>query len=209
MSLDESRGTAIEVGSSGRSRLFRGQTAIDFYGRRRLGLLVSLGLLVLTLGSLGLRGLDLGIDFEGGVSWDVPASSFGVDDAQGLLDAEGVSTDGARIQLRSSESGEFVKVQVEAAEGARAEELRAAFAEAASVAVDDVSVNLVSSSWGSDVTGKAVRALLVFLVLVAVFISVRFEWRMAVGAIVAMLHDVVISVGIYSVFGFVVTPATV
>ncbi len=67
MSLDESRGTAIEVGSSGRSRLFRGQTAIDFYGRRRLGLMVSLGLLVLTLGSLGLRGLDLGIDFEGAV----------------------------------------------------------------------------------------------------------------------------------------------
>ncbi len=87
--------------------------------------------------------------------------------------------------------------------------LRAAFAEAASVAVDDVSVNLVLVVMGSDVTGKAVRALLVFLVLVAVFISIRFEWRMAVGAIVAMLHDVVISVGIYSVFGFVVTPATV
>ncbi|MDA2973412.1 MAG: protein translocase subunit SecF [Actinomycetota bacterium] len=209
MSLDESRGTAMEVGESGRSRLFRGQTAIDFYGRRRLGLAASLGLLVLTLGSLGFRGLDLGIDFEGGVSWDVPASSFGVAEAEALLDAEGVSTDGARIQLRSSESGEFVKVQVEAAEGARAEELRAAFAEAAQVAVDDVGVNLVSSSWGSDVTGKAIRALLVFLVLVAVFISIRFEWRMAVGAIVAMLHDVVISVGIYSVFGFVVTPATV
>jgi len=171
--------------------------------------MASLGLLVLTIGSLGLRGLDLGIDFEGGVSWDVPASSFGVAEAEALLDAEGVSTDGARIQLRSSESGEFVKVQVEAAEGARAEELRAAFAEAAQVAVDDVGVNLVSSSWGSDVTGKAIRALLVFLVLVAVFISIRFEWRMAVGAIVAMLHDVVISVGIYSVFGFVVTPATV
>jgi len=131
MSLDESRGTAMEVGESGRSRLFRGQTAIDFYGRRRLGLAASLGLLVLTLGSLGFRGLDLGIDFEGGVSWDVPASSFGVAEAEALLDAEGVSTDGARIQLRSSESGEFVKVQVEAAEGARAEELRAAFAEAA------------------------------------------------------------------------------
>jgi len=77
------------------------------------------------------------------------------------------------------------------------------------VAVDDVGVNLVSSSWGSDVTAKAIRALLVFLVLVAVFISIRFEWRMALAAIVAMLHDVVISVGIYSVFGFVVTPATV
>ncbi|NBV03566.1 MAG: protein translocase subunit SecF, partial [Acidimicrobiia bacterium] len=146
---------------------------------------------------------------DGRLSWDVPAAEFGVDAAADLLEEQGVSTDGARIQLRSSESGEFVKIQVEAAEGDRAEELRALFAAAAGVAVDDVGVNLVSSSWGSDVTAKAIRALLVFLVLVAVFISIRFEWRMALAAIVAMLHDVVISVGIYSVFGFVVTPATV
>jgi len=209
MSVNETRGEAMAVGTTGRSRLFRGQTAIDFYGRRRLGLVTSLVLLVMTITSLGLRGLDLGIDFEGGVSWDVPAAEFGVDAAADLLEEQGVSTDGARIQLRSSESGEFVKVQVEAAERDRAEELRALFAAAAGVAVDDVGVNLVSSSWGSDVTAKAIRALLVFLVLVAVFISIRFEWRMALAAIVAMLHDVVISVGIYSVFGFVVTPATV
>jgi len=209
MSVSEVRGEAMAVGETGRSRLFRGQTAVDFYGRRRFGLVASLVLLVVTIGSLGLRGLDLGIDFEGGVSWDVPATSFSVEDAGRLLDEQGVSTEGARIQLRSSESGQFVKVQVEAAEGERAEELRALFASAAGVTVDEVGVNLVSSSWGSDVTAKAVRALLVFMVLVAIFISIRFEWRMAVAAIAAMVHDVVISVGIYSVFGFVVTPATV
>jgi preprotein translocase subunit SecF len=72
-----------------------------------------------------------------------------------------------------------------------------------------VSVSSVSSSWGRSITEKAVRALVVFLILVSLYIAWRFEWRMAIAAIVAMLHDVLISVGIYSVFGFEVTPATV
>ena len=72
-----------------------------------------------------------------------------------------------------------------------------------------VSVESVSASWGEDITRKALIALVVFLGLIALYISLRFEWRMALTAILAMLHDVAISVGIYSVFGFEVTPATV
>jgi len=87
--------------------------------------------------------------------------------------------------------------------------LRAKFAEAAGVSPNDVNVNLVSSSWGSEITSKALRALVIFLALVAVFISIRFEWRMAIAAILAMLHDVVVSVGIYSIFQFLITPPTV
>jgi preprotein translocase subunit SecF len=82
-------------------------------------------------------------------------------------------------------------------------------AEAAGVEVQEVSSTSVSSSWGRSITEKAVRALVIFLVLVALFISWRFEWRMALAAIIAMIHDVLISVGVYSVFRFEVTPATV
>ena len=198
-----------EIRESGLGRLVEGQTAINFIGRRKIGATISMVLIVLTLISLFTRGLNLGIDFEGGVSWDVPAASFNVDDADRVLTENGLSTEGARIQRRSSESGDFIKVQVGDQEASVGDQMRSVFATEANVPVDDVNVNLVSSSWGSDITNKAIRALIIFLFVVALFISLRFEWRMAVGAIAAMVHDVVISVGIYSIFQFIVTPATV
>ena len=198
------------VATSKVGRVIDGQTAIDFVGRRKIGFAISSVLIVAAIVSLLAQGLNLGIDFEGGVSWDVPAENgFTVDDAEDVLADNGLSTEGARLQERTSESGDFVKVQV----GSEAEdvgaELRNDFAEAAGVEADAVNVTLVSSSWGDEITDKAVRALLIFVVLVMIFISIRFEWRMAVAAIIAMLHDIVISVGIYSMLQFVVTPPTV
>ncbi|MEJ7800527.1 MAG: protein translocase subunit SecF, partial [Ilumatobacter sp.] len=197
------------VARSGVRRLFAGQTAIDFVGRRKFGAGVSLLLLIATFVSLFTQGLNLGIDFEGGVSWDVPAAQFSVADAEQVLDDAGVSTDGARLQRRSSDSGDFIKVQVGDQPEEVGEQLRADFAEVAGVPINDVNVNLVSSSWGSEITAKALRALLIFLVVVAIFISLRFEWRMALAAIGAMVHDVLISVGIYSILQLIVTPPTV
>jgi preprotein translocase subunit SecF len=198
------------IQTSAIGRLFEGQTAIDFVGRRRVGVIISSVLLVATIVSLLVQGLNLGIDFEGGVSWDVPAAEFTIDDAEQVLADEGISTEGARLQEREAIGGEtFIKVQV----GDQPEEvvaaLRDVFANAAGVDPTEVNVNLVSSSWGSEITGTAVRALLIFLAVVAIFISIRFEWRMAVAAIAAMVHDVLISVGIYSIFQFIVTPPTV
>jgi preprotein translocase subunit SecF len=199
-----------QIARSRIGRLFESQTAVDFIGRRKFGAGVSAALLVATVISLFAHGLNLGIDFAGGVSWDVPATNgFTVDQASQVLSDNGLSTEGARLQRRSSDSGEFIKVQV----GNQSEEvgaaIRSALADAAGVRVDDVNVNLVSSSWGSEITKKALRALVIFLAVVAIFISLRFEWRMAVGAIAAMVHDVAISVGIYSLFQFIVTPPTV
>jgi preprotein translocase subunit SecF len=74
---------------------------------------------------------------------------------------------------------------------------------------DQVDVDAVSSSWGKDITNKAIKALIIFFIVLAVYISFRFEWKMAIGAFGAMVHDVLISVGVYSLFGFQVTPATV
>jgi preprotein translocase subunit SecF len=200
-------GRPVERSAAG--RLVEGQTAVDFIGRRRVGLIVSSILLAATVASLLIQGLNLGIDFEGGVSWDVPADSFTIDDAEQILDDNGISTDGARLQERSSEQGDLVKIQVENQPEGVVTELRDDFATAAGVAPDDVNVNLVSASWGNEITRKALGALVWFIVLVTVFISLRFEWRMALAAIIAMVHDVAISVGIYSIFQFIVTPSTV
>ncbi len=204
MTLDTS------VSQSGIGRMFRGQTAIDFYGKRKVGLILAVLAVVVTFGSLLTQGLNLGLDFEGGDAWDIPASeTFGVDEAIDVLNANDVSTSGARIQLRSSETSDVVTVQVEELPREQAAAVTADFAEAAGVTVEDISFSFTSSTWGAEITEKAVRALVIFLFVVAVFISLRFEWRMAVAAIAAMVNDVIVAVGVYSVFQFEVTPATV
>jgi preprotein translocase subunit SecF len=197
------------IATSAVARAYRGQTAIDFVGKRRIALGLSALLLILTIGSLFVRGLDLGIDFRGGISWDVPGNSLTIAEAGRVLEDNGFDPAGARIQRRSSDSGDFIKIQVSEQPVEVQERLQIALAAAAGVEFDDVSVNIVSSSWGREITDKAIRALIIFTLVVAAFISIRFEWRMAVAAIAAMVHDVVVSVGIYSLLGLVVTPATV
>jgi preprotein translocase subunit SecF len=190
-------------------RLYHGETSIDFYGRRWWGIGLSIALILITVGSLAIRGLNLGIDFEGGVSWEVPAQNFTVDQARDVLSQNGIKVDDAKIVERSSTAGKNLLIQVPDQTQEKQLAVEQALATAARVDVSQVSSNAVSSTWGSSITKKAVRALLIFLLLVALFIAWRFEWRMAVGALVAMVHDVLISVGVYSVLGFEVTPATV
>src|SRR5262245_56222303 len=113
------------------------------------------------------------------------------------------------MEERDSTQGDLVKVQIKEIPADVRVSLQEAFAEVAGVDPADVSVAAVSSSWGEQITRKAVIALVVFLLLFSVVIAIRFEWRMAIAAIIAMIHDVVIAAGIYSVFGFTVTPPTV
>ncbi len=198
------------ISKSGIGRLTRGQTAIDFYGRRRIGLYSAVIILVVTVASLVTQGLNLGLDFEGGDAWDIPASEmFGVAEAEQVLSDNDVPSSGARIQLRSSETSDVVTVQVEELPRDQAAVVTADFAEAAGVELQDVSFSFTSSTWGREITEKALRALVVFIVIVSIFISIRFEWRMAVAAMAAMVNDVIAAIGVYSVFQFTVTPATV
>jgi len=155
------------------------------------------------------RGLNLGIDFEGGVAWEVPAASLTVADVTEILEANGVNTADAKIQSLNGSDGPRIRVQVAEQSDATESAVQGELAAMAKVDVQDVSVSSVSSSWGRSITEKAVRALLIFFVLVSIFIAWRFEWKMALSAILAMAHDVFISVGVYSVSGLPVTPATV
>jgi preprotein translocase subunit SecF len=198
------------IASTGLGRLYRGQTAVDFYGKRRIGLIVAIVVILVTLVSLFTRGLNLGLDFEGGDAWDVPASEiFTTDDAADVLEDNGVSTTGARIQRRSGDTTDVVTIQIEEVSPEVALDLTNGFAERAGVDAEEISFSFTSSTWGGEITEKAVRALVIFLIIVSIFISIRFEFRMAIAALAAMVHDVIVVVGVYSVFGFEVTPATV
>ncbi len=193
-------------------RLYRGETTFDFIGRRVVGFAISLVIVVAGAGSLLIQGLELGIDFRGGVAWEVPANVAGEltdEDARKVLADNNVESTSAKIQFLTGTELQIMRVQV----GDQTEQVRLgvqkSFAELAKVPVDEVSVASVSSSWGRSITEKALRALFVFFIVVSLYISWRLEWKMALTAIIAMAHDVVISVGIYSLLGFEVTPATV
>ena len=190
-------------------RLYHGETSIDFYGRRWWGLVLSAVLLLVSLGSIIFRELNLSLDFKGGVAWQVTSESLTEAQARSVLTDAGLEGGNAKVQERTGDSGRVLEVQVGDQPDEVRQQVQQALADKAAVAIDQVSTTSVSSSWGKSITEKALRALVVFLVLVAAFIAWRLEWRMAAAAIAAMLHDVLLSVGVYSLLGFEVTPATV
>ncbi len=189
-------------------RLYSGDNDVDFLGARKVVAIVTAVATVIFGISLVTRGLDLGIEFEGGIVWEVPRGE-GVDtgDIGDALLATGVDDPG--VQTVSSISGDLFRVSGSTDDVALRDEVADALAEANGVDRDAVSLEEVGPSWGEEITSSALNALLWFLGLIFVYVTVRFEWRMAVAALVAVFHDVFISVGLYSLIGFEVTPATV
>jgi preprotein translocase subunit SecF len=192
-------------------RLYHGETTYDFVGKRRIGFIISGVVILLSVISLSTRGLNLGLDFEGGVAWELPArNGVTVDDVKAVLDADGINSSDAKIQTLSGAGGDRIRIQVGSQAIETQTKVRNDLAAKAGVTnPEEVSVSSVSASWGSEITKKAIRALIFFFIAIALYISIRFEWRMAIAAILAVIHDVLISVGIYSIFGFEVTPETV
>ena len=191
-----------------RQRLYSGNPGFDLRGLWRKALIVS-GLVVLAcVASLAIRGLNLGIDFEGGGVWEVPSADLSVEATRDALRPLG--HDDARIQVVTSGTDtRSIRVQAGVDAVDDSAEIVAALADAAEVGVGEVSINTVGPTWGDEITGAAQRALVFFFIAIAAYISLRLEWRMAVAALVAVVHDIIVTVGLYSVFQFSVTPATV
>lgn len=197
--------------AGGMTRLFRGETTINFYGRRNIGFLASGLLILVTIISLFAQGLNLGMDFKGGVAFEVPVKGgITIAKARKVLEDNKVKADNAKLQVLSSGSNQRIRIQTDELKPGVATTVQSALAKASGNKVNDVSISEVSSTWGRSVTTKAIKALLVFLLAVSLYIRFKFkQWNMATSAIAAVIHDVVISVGVYSVFGLEVTPATV
>jgi preprotein translocase subunit SecF len=190
------------------SRLYSGNPGFDFTRVWPRMLIVSAVLVVICVGSLLTRGLELGIDFEGGGVWEVTSEDLTVEQTSDALSSAGY--DDLRIQILTATGGErTIRVQGGSDAFESSEEIAQALADAAGVPLAEVSINTVGETWGDQITRQALRALVFFFLAIALYISIRLEWKMAVGALVAVLHDIVITVGVYSVFQFVVTPATV
>ena len=190
------------------SRLYRGETTFDFIRNRKVGFIISGVILLASVISLSTRGLNLGIDFKGGVAWEFPANGVSTNDVHNILSSFGLDKD-VKVQTLRNGSETKIRAQVGPEGEAKQNEVQQAFAKAAKVGVGDVNLTSVGPSWGKEISSKARTALIVFFVAFVIYISLRFEWKMALAALVAMVHDVAISVGVYSIFGFEVTPATV
>jgi preprotein translocase subunit SecF len=191
-------------------RLYRGETSFDFVGRRRLWYTISAVIILVGLVSLGTRGLNVGIAFKGGTAWEVTAPGTSVTDVENAITNAGVSN--ATVQILG---GRTVEVQADLTnlpaneQAAKKAAVQVEMARIGHVTPGEVSVTDVGATWGSEITSRAILAVIVFLIVVMVYISARFEWKMAIAALVAVLHDLLITVGIYSIFGFQVTPDTV
>jgi len=196
-------------------RLYRGETSFDFIGNRKWWFGISAVVIVIGIISLSTRGLNEGIDFKGGQSWLVSSQTLTVSEATTVVKAAGVANPTV-VQLTNQLNGQK-QIQVTAEltnvpsdqQQATLLKVQKDLADAANVQVNTVSVNQVGSTWGSNVTRKAIQALIIFFIVVAAYISLRFEFKMAVAAIVAVFHDILVVVGIYSIFAFLVTPDTV
>jgi preprotein translocase subunit SecF len=187
-------------------RLYRGETSYDFVGARRTFLILSSVILLISVISLVVRGLNLSLDFRGGVAVEAenPAGA-GVGDVREALVPLGLSD--ARIQLLAD--GQELRVQTEALDADEADAFVRAVAAVAGTEVSDTSVDEVGPTFGAQITERAVLALVVFLGAVILFMSWRLEWKMAFSGIAALFHDLIITFGVYSITGFEVTPATI
>ncbi|MDQ3569916.1 MAG: protein translocase subunit SecF [Actinomycetota bacterium] len=193
-------------------RLYHGETQFDFVGKKRRGFALSAIVILVGMGSLFTRGLNFGIDFEGGTVWEVPAPGVSVAEGRDALRPVGLGE--ARVQvLQPPRGSEVLRVQAELGSPEdrerRTGRVTEALARLAQVPEEQVNVNSVGPSWGSDVTAKAQRALIFFFLAIALYITWRFEWKMALAALSAVVHDIAVTVGVYSLSGFEVTPATV
>ncbi len=185
-------------------RLYTGESSIDFVGRRKTWYIVSAVILIVAIGAVLLRGLNLGIEFRGGGDFSVPNATCSVEQARVVAEAQTGSQ--AIVQVAGNGT---VRVQTEALTTAESTTLAAALAKTCGVGVDTIKIQVVGPTWGSEISKKALQGLVVFILLVALFMSIYFEWRMAVAGLIALAHDLVITVGLYALFGLEVTPATV
>ncbi len=196
------------------NNLYTGKKSIDFVGRKWLWYSISGLILLAAILGLSVKGLDMGIEFVGGAEYkvtNVPEASMtqsSVDDLRAAVADTGI--DAAQQPVVNTNGKDGILVQVKPVTTRESVEIASVIQETTGVDPGDVSPTEIGPSWGAEIAKRSALGLVVFLVLVILFIWAYFrEWKMSVAAIVALIHDLIITVGVYALSGFEVTPATV
>ena len=186
-------------------RLYRGDTSIDFIGKRRRWYAFSGLLIIASAIALSLQGLHLGIEFKGGSSYTVTKTGISIEDARSAVDSTSIPGEVIVQKVGTNK----VRVQTGSLSVEQSNAVQDALATKFSVTTDVIDTQIVGPSWGKEITRKALYGLFAFLIVVLLYLAMSFEPKMAAAAILAVIHDVFITVGIYALVGFDVTPATV
>jgi preprotein translocase subunit SecF len=196
--------------------LYTGELSVNFIGRRKLWYILAAVLIAVSITVPALRGgYVFGIEFTGG-------SQFQIDSVEALADpdtnaeAQNLATDTVTSVVVDSDpiitvvGTDSLRIQTEQLESDESNAVRDALAGAFNVDNDQVAASFVGPSWGADITSSALRALLVFIALAAIMMAIYFRtWKMSIAAMIALLHDIVITAGVYGIFGFEITPSAV
>jgi len=186
-------------------RLYRGETSIDFVGKRKIWYSFS-GLLILASAiTLFTQGLHLGIEFKGGSSFTVTTPNASIDIARQSLTESNITTQ----NIIQKVGNDKVRIQTDALTSLEQSTLESTLAKNFNLSIESIDSQIIGPSWGEEITRKALYGLFGFLLVVMLYLAMTFEAKMAISAIIAVVHDVVITVGIYALVGFEVTPATV
>ena len=186
-------------------RLYRGETSMNVIRARKKWYAVSALFIALSVFALGAQGLRFGIEFEGGSAFVVSTSTGTVEQARDAVAAAGYS-DNAIIQTLGEEK---IRIQTGVLDAVQSNAIQDALAAEFAVSVESIDTQNVGPSWGEEISKKALQGLIAFLICIMIYLALTFEPKMAVAAVVALIHDVFITVGLYAFIGFEVTPATV
>ncbi|MBM3721744.1 MAG: protein translocase subunit SecF [Actinobacteria bacterium] len=186
-------------------RLYRGETSLDIIDGRKKWYLLSTLFILLSMFTLGVKGVELSIEFKGGSSFTVTTPSGTIDQAR-----EAVTKAGYLEELRIQTIGEDkIRIQTGVIEQSLSNAIQDSLAQQFAVSIESIDTQNVGPSWGEEISRKALQGLIAFLVIIMIYLALAFEPKMAVAAIVALIHDVLITVGIYALVGFEVSPSTV
>ncbi|MFJ9618726.1 protein translocase subunit SecF [Streptomyces noursei] len=187
------------------ARLYRGEVGYDFIGKRKIWYGVSILITITAIVGLAVRGLNFGIEFSGGAVFTTPNTSVSTSEAQHHAESAAPGHQATVQKL----GGGALRIQISGLDTKQSLPVQEEIAKDLNVPVKDVNTQLVGPSWGEQIANKAWLGLGIFMVLVVLYLAIAFEWRMAVAALVALIHDLTITVGVYALVGFEVTPGTV
>jgi preprotein translocase subunit SecF len=192
-------------------RLYRGEVSVDFVGRRKLWYSISGAILLISVIALLTLGLNFSVDFKGGSVFQFPARNASISQVRSTVAGAGGGQD-ALVQKISPIGGGQAKWQVQThplAGFAQVNRVQTAIGKKFGIPVSKISATFVGPTWGGQISQKALQALIAFLVVIVIYLSIAFEWKMAASALIALAHDIVITVGVYALLGFQVSPASV